>query len=288
METRQAGVDLARAATAQINGLYDEQKAKVQELQQAEQDRLDGLYERQNALENAIISAQDAEILATMQKYDELFLLAEEFGYGEQELQERMNAEMKAINDKYRAEEDAADKALTDKKIERKHNEIAQGFDIASAGLQLMQALNEGADEEDEKSAKKRFERGKAMQIAGAIMSTAQAVIASLAAPPVGLGVPAGIPGSIAAGVLGAAQIVTISKQKFQPTGDTDTGGGGGSGGGVRRPTTQALIPDNFAPSTTTPNTDDITAEPTRADVVSGDVTSSQQLDNELAHRATL
>lgn len=257
----------------------------AEEKEKAEQEALDAQFERLQELEIALADAQTAEVVAVGQKYDHLLELAAEFGYNEQELIDKQNAEIAAINEKYRKEEEAKVKASEEAKAKTKAASIKAGFDLAKAGLELLTALNENDEEQNEQRAKAAFKRGKAIQMAGAVMATAQAVIAALAAPPVGLGFPAGLPGAVTAGITGAAQIATIAKQKFP----------GGGGGGVTAETvsgpvsTAALVPDTFAPGATSPTTEpEITASPMRAYVVSRDMTQQQEIDTELAHRATL
>lgn len=281
---RMESAEVQTGLLTKINSIRKEGIDKIKAEQQAEQDALQATYERQDALEMALLSAQEAEVDAVAKKYDELFVLAEEFGYGEAELTEQRNAELAAINDKYRQQEvDAVEKSEAEK-TKIKHASIKAGFDLAAAGLELLTALNESDEEQNEERARKQFKRGKAIQMAGAVMATAQAVIAALAAPPVGLGFPAGLPGAVTAGITGAAQIASIAKQKFP--------GGGGDGvtaDTISTPGTAALVPDTFAPGATTPGIEpEITASPMKAYVVGQDVTNQQQIDTELAHRATL
>ncbi len=281
---RQESAEVQTGLLTKINSIRKEGLDKLKAEEQAEQEALEATYERQDALETALLSAQEAEIDAVAKKYDELYLLAEEFGYGEAELTEQRNAELAAINKKYRDAEAAKDKKASDDKLKLKHQEMKASFDLAAAGLELLTALNESDEEQNEERARKAFKRGKAIQMAGAVMATAQAVIAALAAPPVGLGFPAGLPGAVTAGITGAAQIASIAKQKFP--------GGGGDGvtaDTISTPGTAALVPDTFAPRATTPGIEpEITASPMKAYVVGQDVTTQQQIDTELAHRATL
>jgi hypothetical protein len=281
---RRESAELQTTLQNKLNTIRQQGVAATQAEEKADTEALEARYERMDALEMALLSAQEAEIDAVAKKYDELYLLAEEFGYGEAELTEQRNAELAAINDKYRDAETAKDKKASDDKIKLKHQEMKASFDLAAAGLELLTALNESDEEQNEERARKAFKRGKAIQMAGAVMATAQAVIAALAAPPVGLGFPAGLPGAVTAGITGAAQIASIAKQKFP--------GGGGDGvtaDTISTPGTAALVPDTFAPGATTPGIEpEITASPMKAYVVGQDVTNQQQIDTELAHRATL
>jgi hypothetical protein len=99
--------------------------------------------------------------------------------------------ELKNIQNSSISEQDKASKTI---QLQAEQAEAQKKFDKEKRDVQVREA---------------RF--AKAMQIATAIATTAQAVIAALAPPPVGLGNPAGIPFSIAAGVLGAVQIAKIA-----------------------------------------------------------------------------
>ena len=285
---RMESAEMQTTLQNKINAIVKEGIALKKQARDEEQADLQARYDRQDELEQSLLDEQEAEVQAVAQKYDKLYELAEEFGYGEAELTEKRNAELKAINDKYRKQEEDAEKASADKKAAIKKAEIQGKFNIAKAFLGLVSALNDKADGEDEQAARKAFARGKAIQMAGAVMATAQAVIAAIAAPPVGLGTPAGIPGAISAGLTGAAQIATIAKQKFP-----SAGGGGSSvsgAGSVSTPTmTMASVPDTFAQSATAPTGEpEIAQTPLRTYVVSTEVTTAQQLDSEISNRATL
>ena len=161
------------------------------------------------------------------------------------------------------------------------------------AAMALVTALDTEADNEDKKTQKARFQRATKMQMAGALFSTASAILAALSAPPVGLGFPAGIPGAAIAGITGAAQIATIAKTRFDGGGATSpdapvTGGGSGSSGSMGSQL-DALIPDNIAPSATSPNSEAGGGQPpVKAYVVSREVTNAQELDMTLAHQSQL
>ena len=125
---------------------------------------------------------------------------------------------------------------------------------------------------------KKQFAFNKKMQIGGAIMDTAKAITAAIAANPFPSPT---LPVSIAlASITGAAQIAKIASTKFD-------GGGGGGGGGVNIPTTggdgtTAPSPANFDFLQNQPNQQ----PPLQAYVVGTQVSSNleaQQLINNQA-----
>ena len=141
----------------------------------------------------------------------------------------------------------------------------------------------------NEKAAKKAFQIQKAVSIAQATIDTyksANAVFASTAANPISIANPSAP--FIAAGVAVAAGLVnvaTIASQKFQ--------GGGGGGGGA-----QASAPDlgggevapqfNVVGASGVNQLAQLQQTPTKAFVVSGDVTSAQALDRNRVQNATL
>ena len=197
------------------------------------------------------------------------------------------------IEEKYRLEKEAADDKTAEEDVSRRQNTIDQIGGMMQAAMALVTALDTEADNEDKKTQKARFQRAKKMQMAGALFSTASAIIAALSAPPVGLGFPAGIPGAAIAGITGAAQIATIAKTRFDGGGATSpdapvTGGGSGSSGSMGSQL-DALIPDNIAPSATSPNSEAGGGQPpVKAYVVSREVTNAQELDMTLAHQSQL
>jgi DNA repair exonuclease SbcCD ATPase subunit len=107
------------------------------------------------------------------------------------------------------------DKRRHEKKIER----AKQWLDISSEGLSALMDLNEAFSKKDEASKKRAFERTKKLQIAQAIISTAQGVIGQLAVPQDQL---SGINFAKAAIVLatGIAQVKKIQTTKYEGGGD--------------------------------------------------------------------
>ena len=99
---------------------------------------------------------------------------------------------------------------------------------------------------ESEEAQKRAFNINKAINIAQAIINTAGAISAAINPAVGGLGIPAGLPGAVIAGVTGAAQVAAIAKTRFESTGGgtpppSPTGLGGGSGTGIGSPVSAAL-----------------------------------------------
>ena len=114
---------------------------------------------------------------------------------------------------------------------------IEQKFAIAKYNVQ-----KKAFDEED-KLNRQKFNREKALKMTSIVISTAEAVMKSIAANG---GVPAGVPFGIASGVLGAAQLAVVASSKYQggsaPTMPSLSGGGGSTGASG----------EQFAPTTST------------------------------------
>jgi len=236
-------------------------------------------------LKAATQSAEQNEIDAVALKYLTLNEMAQGNAETEKLLKEKQDAELLAITEKYAKKEEEVVKEAEKTKQELRQETINSVMAMTQAAFSLFSALDQGREDDDKKTAKKRFQRAKKMQIASAVMSTGSAIIASLSAPPVGLGFPAGLPGAVTAGLTGAASIASIAKTRFDSGGTPDV---------VSPPTagsnqTTALVPDTFAPSETAPtDLETLTDKPIKAFVVAQDMTSQQQLNANLLHHATL
>lgn len=261
-------------------GMLNEQMAaEAKAIDDAELLRID-------TLRKATQSAEQNEIDAVAAKYIKLNEMAQGNAETEKLLKEKQDAELLAITKKYADEEEGVVKKVEKTKQELRQETINSVMAMTQAAFSLFSALDQGREDDDKKTAKKRFQRAKKMQIASAVMSTGSAIIASLSAPPVGLGFPAGLPGAITAGLTGAASIASISKTRFDSGGTPDVVSPPTAGGGNQ---TTALVPDTFAPSTTAPtDLESITNKPIKAYVVGQDMTSQQALDANLLHHATL
>ena len=194
-----------------VNGLYEEQKTKQEEADALEAERLAGIMERQNAIDEVLRTEKEREILALTEKYAEFRRLAKEQNQVIEGIDEAYRMEKAALDDKYRKIAADAEKAEMNRKI--------QG---AQQALGAIAALNEAFAGDSKKEQKKAFQRNKKIGIVSAVISTAGAVIAALDPSKGGLGIPAGLPGAFAAAATGAAQIATIAKSRFD-SGEPDT-----------------------------------------------------------------
>ena len=224
---------------AEANELYELEKKKQLELQTWEGAEEDKIF---------IIEKYRLAEIDINTKYDNLALeLQNEADAKAKEQREKQN-EANAIQ---AAKELDADKKLEEDKRKLALDTANARLEIAQQGFTALSALGDAyfssqlanvqaGSKAELDLKKKQFAFNKKMQIGGAIMDTAKAITAAIAANPFPSPT---LPVSIAlASITGAAQIAKIASTKFD--------GGGGGGGGVNIPTggdgTTAPSPANF------------------------------------------
>ena len=230
-DARAASAGVQTELTTSLIALDNERLAQLQEIADAEKERVDNIIGRQTEIDLILATAQQREEAALTEWYKEKKKAAEESGQilvGLEEAYEKQKAE---IRDKYNQQELDNRKAVID-----------AGFQLASNALGALQALNDAFSKSDEASAKKAFDRNKSLGIAGAVLNTASAVLGAIAPAAGGLGIPAGLPGAVLAAATGAAQIATIAKTQFNGGASTSSTGSlstptAGGGAGVGAPT---------------------------------------------------
>jgi hypothetical protein len=184
--------------------------------------------------------------------------------------------------DKIKAQEDAANA------LKKRNRDFA--IEMALSGLNTISSLTELFGKKSEKAAKRAFQINKAAQLAGAVISTYKSATDAYASQFVPVPDPTSpVRGAIAAGIAiaaGLANVAKIASQKFEGGGSSGGGGGApaGAGGGA---TMQA---PNFSVigSSGVNQLAQLQQQPTRAYVVSGEVTSQQALDRNRVQNATL
>jgi len=206
-----AALDAQRTANAQ---------AEADKRKSAEDDffaDLQALNQEKFAAEDeayaASLSKGEQEELRVTQRYERLFAKADAAGKSTVDLQKRLAAELKAIQEKS-ANEEVAIKAQS----------IQEGLQLAQGALQVLQAFSEKSSKNGERDARKKFKTDKALAIGAATVQTASAVTGALSAGGNGIKFATGqnfVEAAIA-GALGLAQIIKIKNSQF---------GGGGSGG---------------------------------------------------------
>ena len=282
-----AAVTNLNTQSAKLKKKFVVEEGMLNEQQAAENKAIDDAeLLRIATLKSATQSAQQNEIDAIALKYLTLNEMAQGNAETERLLKEKQDADLLAITKKYAVKEEEVIVTAEKTKQELRKETIDKILGMTNAAFSLFAALDQGREDDDKKTARKRFQRAKAMQMASVVMSTASAIISALSAPPVGLGIPGGIAGSITAGLTGAASLVSIGKTRFDggttdiPPPPTSLNSGN---------LTTALVPDTFAPSGTAPtDLESLTDKPIKAFVVAQDMTSQQQLNANLLHHATL
>ena len=262
------------SAEDEAKRIADEQKAI------ARQDELEGI--RTQILKDGI----DKEILLAMQKGDALYAQAK----GDAELQieiiKATEAEIDAIKKKY-ADEDA----------KRKKEDIQAAQELEQAKMSLavdafgaLIALNNAFAGATEEQQRKAFQRDKALKIGQAIMSTAQAVTSVLAqtvdVTPLQV---LRFGNAAVAAAMGIAQVATIAKTQFNPSGGSSSGGGMPS---ISAPTSGGGAPQFNTVGTSGFNqlSDSIAGQnnrPVQAYVVANNVSSAQSLERNRVQQAS-
>jgi hypothetical protein len=174
----------------------------------------------------------------------------------------------------------------------QKIDERANSFKVKSIqqGLEIVSSITELFGKKSEKQAKRAFQVQKAAQVASALINTYQSATGAYASQFLPVPDPTSpVRGGIAAGLAVAAGLVNVAKiasQKFEspsPGGNNPPPAGGGGGGGqVQAPQFQTIGTSGVNQLAT------LQQQPTKAYVVSGEVTSAQSLDRNRVQNATL
>jgi len=172
-------------------------------------------------------------------------------------------------------------------------DEQANSFKVKSIqqGLEIVSSITELFGKKSEKQAKRAFQVQKAAQVASALINTYQSATGAYASQFLPVPDPTSpVRGGIAAGLAVAAGLVNVAKissQKFE--GGGSSGGGGGSSAGTGGGGTQMAAPQFNTIGTSGINQlATLQQQPTKAYVVSGEVTSAQSLDRNRLQNATL
>lgn len=262
-----AALDAQRTANAQ---------AEADKRKSAEDDffaDLQSLNQEKFAAEDEAFAASlnkgEQEELRVTQRYERLFAKADAAGKSTVDLQKRLAAELKAIQEKSATEEVAI-----------KADSVQKGLQLAQGALQVLQAFSDASNKKGDADARKKFKIDKALAIGAATVQTASAVTGALTAGgnPVKLATGAQFVEAAVAGALGLAQIIKIKNSQFGggATGGNDSAsnvpstGGGDTGGGTAvaqfNPLASSFLQDR--PEQLTP----------RAYVLAGDVASQQEV----------
>ena len=160
---------------------------------------------------------------------------------------------------------------------------------LTKAGFDAIAQITELFGKRSEKAAKQAFKIQKAANIASALITTYQSATAAYASQFTPLPDPSSpVRGAVAAGIAiasGLANVAKIGQQKFEGGGST----GGGGGASVPNAGTIPQAPSfNIVGNSGLNQLAQLQQQPTKAYVVSGDVTTAQSLDRNRIENATL
>jgi hypothetical protein len=172
----------------------------------------------------------------------------------------------------------------------QKIDENANSFKVKSIqqGLEIVSSITELFGKKSEKQAKRAFQVQKAAQVASALINTYQSATGAYASQFLPVPDPTSpVRGGIAAGLAVAAGLVNVAKiasQKFESPspGGNNPPPGNIPGGQMAAPQFQTIGTSGVNQLAT------LQQQPTKAYVVSGEVTSAQSLDRNRVQNATL
>ncbi len=224
------------------------------------------------------------------------------------EMQTTLNNKLNTLEQARTAEKEAAEKARTDalkkqleerRKLEEKAAKDRAEFDAkveaARAQLQtearagtfsVLKSLTEAAEKDTEESAKKAFNRNKAISIAETLVNTYMAAQKAYASQIIPLDPTSVIRAQIAAGIAvasGLAKVAAIKSTQF-----TGGGGGGSASGGSIGSGGGGIQSVGVDVGSLVPNQQNPTPEPVRAYVVENEISNKQALNRELQIQTTL
>ena len=295
--------NIARTLQRELNTISNEIAADSKAKAAIEQKLIDERIKKEDELfkfiTQASATAYEKEIIALVSKYEKAYELALGNNEVEKQLEEQQKLDLAAIDEKYRLIKIDADKKASDEAIAIVKKEAdaakllqAQKIDAVRNTLITIANLAHLFAGESEKEQKKAFKIQKAASIASALIDTYTSAVASYNAL-AGIAVVGPVLGAVAAAAAitgGLLNVKQIASTEFQ--GATGGGGGGGSpsysastGSTQQAPAFNVVGQSGFnqVASAIGQNND----TPIQAFVVSGDVTTAQNLDNNIIQTAT-
>ena len=222
-----------------------------------------------NRQASELLTDSQREVNAVNNKYNALIELAKKYGESTVFIERERQAEIDAINKKSVTDQKKLDQELTDKK-----------FSLASQSFSALSELVGSFSAKNEKDAKRQFNTQKALNLAGAVTSTAQGITSALATVnpvPMMRFVEAGM-----VGAMGLANITKIASTKFESPSKSVNATPSVSGTPVQAPNFNIVGDNNINQLA------ELQQQPTKAYVVSSEVTSAQALDRKVEDFATL
>jgi hypothetical protein len=279
--------------------ISDKKLAEQQEAIDKQIELEDKLFNLQRELDNKKLTEIEAnkqkEIDALVSGYDEKYLLAVGNAELTKQLEEQQKVDLKAIDDKYKADQEKTDEEARQKKIQ---STIDTGNQIADWTKQGLSAVNDivGAFAgESEKQQEKAFKVNKAANIAMAVIDTLKGAVSAYTSQIVAGDPTSIVRGAIAAAMVTAAGIANIKKiasTQFKGASASSASGGMGSGGGggVQPATPQTNLFGGGNNMNTLQGAQSVESQPqvVKAVVVESDITSSQSRIKRMEENATL
>lgn len=288
-----AEAEAERKKQEEEKNLSDEERRlkEAQDLRdRANEERIKKQDEIDRLERELIKDAKQKEIADLVVSYEEKFAIAADNAEREKEVQDALKADIAAINEKYRKEEEAKNQEAAEKELERKQMLQEATFQMAKDGFNLLSGLTELFASEDEAKAKRAFNIQKAISIASATVDGIEGTIAAYKTAqksPITLAFPAYpiVQAGLAAG-FAATNIAKIAKTQFNAPSPVNASGGGG---GQQTTTAEASpTPANFnIVGNAGANPLAGLNEPIKAYVVGAEVTTQQALDNQKVTYAT-
>lgn len=264
---------------------------------QAEQDVIDALDKRSRDA----LDARTKEILALEDFYNAQLDKAGENAELIAQIELQREEDLAAMRERFRQEDAENAEAARQKELKaqeeagEKEKQLVQQIEDAKAQLKtdavsstfsILKNLTAASEKDTEQSAKKAFERNKAISIAETLVNTYMAAQKAYASQIIPLDPTSVIRAQIAAGVAvasGLAKVAAIKSTQFSGAGAA--GGAATAGGSFRGGGFQSVGVDV---GTLVPDTTQTTPEPVRAYVVSNEISNQQALDRELQIQTTL
>jgi hypothetical protein len=210
----------------ELQGLQKQRQAAVEAEVKATTDAYKAYAEAVDEIAKGIFddtaSQQEKEITAVEDKYNKLLDLAVKYNLDTVELEEARNAQVQAIQDKYRQQELDANEAAADKQKADDQAVFQSKLDLAIQVTDSLVEIGQMFQNGEGQRARRSFTINKSLAIGQTALSTYAAVMTALQDKT--LVGPARFIAAASAGVTGAAQILKIKQTQF---------GGSSSGGGV-------------------------------------------------------
>lgn len=270
------------AEIKKINDKYDAENLKKQQELNAQRIELED--QQFKLLQEATLTGQEKEIADLVTNYDAKFAIANGNDKLEKALKQKQKDDIQAINDKYHKEKEDKDKAAAEKELAATKTLQDAKWKAVKDGLEVISNVSELFAGKTKASQKRAFEVQKGVNIAMATIDTFRAAQSAYASGAT-INPIFGAIAAAAAVTAGLANIKKISQTKFD-----EGGGASASSGGGATPQVPQVQAANFNVVGTggANQLAQLGANPVKAYVVSGDVTTAQSLERNVIKNATL